>query len=128
MAVINGQAQAVHAERGEKGGIVFAEEDIEKAVEEAVVAFDSQCGVQGPTLKRFRGGESGDEVFHIHPSTEARAFEEDLFAGAGDDIGALCLEEDVIVHVGFLGTGGGSAEEGGVITPGRLSHCVSVCG
>ena len=103
VAVIDREADAVHAVGGEESGVVFAEEDVEEAVEEAVVAIGSEGGEEGLALEGFRGGESGDEVFHVHPSAEADAFEEDVLAGAGDDVSALGLQEDVVVHIQFLG-------------------------
>lgn len=69
VAVVDGDANTVEAERLEKAGILASEEVLEEAVKEEIVLFLSEDLQHGLPHLMLVAGISGDEVLHVGMAT-----------------------------------------------------------
>ena len=98
VAVVDGQPDQVEPERGEPGGVLLVEERGQELLEQQLTALGAEHGRKGGPLRRLVGGESGDEVLHVHPPAEAHAPEHHRPPVAGHKARAVRGERRVRRH------------------------------
>src|SRR5689334_1049739 len=93
--VVDRNADAVHAQPGQKLRVVLAEERREQAVEEQLVPVPAENLADGAAHQRLVRRVAGDEVLHVHPAAETDAPQPDRYAVPVDEAITFGAQETV---------------------------------